>query len=297
MSDADEIANLINAHELSVDPANSVMSSDGALEFMNGYIDSSVTHLLSIDGEIHFNVVVNLHPDEVRGCYFADVYAKPEVKNLDEATDWAIKLAQSQNPHWKIWPGVNDLDTRLKSAWANQGFEFLRRYHTMRKHIATVESVRIIDGVEIKVLDISEPDAIISLHKAHQDSFSHHFGFVPRDFDNWRTLTLGDSFLDEKGIFVALMDGEVVGFSQCTDEYAHDGKGFVSLIGVIHRAQGHGIGEALLQTSIIHSAKKGYKTVELNVDTGNESGALRLYEKLGFTAESAWIQMHHPAIR
>lgn len=31
---------------------------------------------------------------------------------------------------------------------------------------------------------------------------------------------------------------------------------------------------------------------ELNVDTGNESGALRLYEKVGFKPESSWIQMH-----
>jgi hypothetical protein len=37
--------------------------------------------------------------------------------------------------------------------------------------------------------------------------------------------------------------------------------------------------------------------LELNVDTGNESGALKLYEKVGFSAESSWIQLHRPRIK
>ena len=34
--------------------------------------------------------------------------------------------------------------------------------------------------------------------------------------------------------------------------------------------------------------------IGLQVDTGNESGALKLYEKVGFKPESSWIQMHRP---
>jgi hypothetical protein len=32
--------------------------------------------------------------------------------------------------------------------------------------------------------------------------------------------------------------------------------------------------------------------LELNVDTGNETGALKLYEKVGLKPESSWIQLH-----
>jgi len=93
---------------------------------------------------------------------------------------------------------------------------------------------------------------------------------------------------------MAFKGGEPVGFCQCNDEYVEDNRGFINLLGVIQENQGLGIGEALLQTGISHCLTKGYDSVELNVDTGNESGALKLYEKVGFNAESSWIQLHRP---
>ena len=290
--DASVIAEIVNSHELSVDPANSVMSVDSALEFMAGYIDPSPTHLLSIDGESDFSAVVNLHPDAVKGRFFADVYAKPEVKNLTEVTAWAIDLATAHNSEWAIWPGVNSLDERLKSAWAAHGFEFLRRYYTMRASTSKAISIRSIDEIEIRSIDISDPVIQTHLHHIHQDSFSNHFGFAPRTFEEWHKLLEKDHLIDRQGVFIAYQGGEAVGFVQCGDDYADERKGFISTLGVMKTHQGSGIGQALLQTAMMHSASKGYGVVELNVDTGNESGALKLYEKLGFKAESSWIQMH-----
>ena len=292
--DAPAIAEIVNSHELSVDPANSVMSIDSALEFMAGYIDPSTTHLLSIDGESDFSAVVNLHPDAVRGRFFTDVYAKPEVKNLNEVAAWAIDLATAHNSEWAIWPGVNSLDERLKSAWASHGFEFLRRYYTMRALTSVDISVHSIVGVEIKSIDISDSLILAQLHQVHQDSFSNHFGFAPRTFEDWRKLLAKDALIDRQGVFIAYKKGEAVGFIQCGDDYADERKGFISTLGVTKAHQGTGIGQALLQTAMKHSASKGYEVVELNVDTGNESGALKLYEKVGFKPESSWIQMHRP---
>lgn len=293
-TDAGAIADVINSHESSVDPASSTMSTEGALEFMAGYIDESVTSLLSIDEESNFSAVVNLHPDAARRRYFADIYAKPEVKNLDEIAAWTVEQAFSQHPDWEIWPGVNSLDTRLQNAWAEQGFEFLRRYYTMRMSASEgIDSVAVA-GVEIRAINIADNDLVQEWYKSHQNSFSNHFGFVPRTLENWKKLTLADNFVDCDGVFLAFKDGKVVGFCQCTDEYAHENKGFISLLGVNHEYQGLGIGEALLRRAISHCRTKGYVVIELNVDTGNESGALRLYEKIGFKAESSWIQMSRP---
>ncbi len=50
-ADAKAIAEIANAHELSIDSQSSLMSEQSALEFMSGYVDQSVTYLLSIDGE------------------------------------------------------------------------------------------------------------------------------------------------------------------------------------------------------------------------------------------------------
>ena len=292
-ADAKAIAELANEHELSIDSKSSLMSERTALDFMAGYVDSSVAYLLSIDDESGFSAVVNLHPDSVRGRYFTDVYAKPELENLDSLVFWAIELAKSDHPEWEMWPGANFLDKRLQSAWNNNGFEFLRRYYTMRMNLSSVPAIRQIDDLEIKTIDIANPDEVALWHKIHQNSFSKHFGFVPRELEKWRELVLEVS-TDPNGVFMAFKNGEPVGFCQCNDEYAEDNKGYISILGVTQENQGLGIGEVLLQTGIAYSASKGYDTIELSVDTGNESGALKLYERVGFKPESSWIQLHRP---
>jgi ribosomal protein S18 acetylase RimI-like enzyme len=292
-ADAKAIAELANEHELSVDGKSSLFSELGALDFIKGYIDPSVAYLVNFDNEPGFSAVVNLHPDSVTGRYYTDVYARPRVENLEKVVLWAIELADSQHADWDIRPGVNSLDNRLQSAWAKHGFEFLRRYYTMRMRVSAAPIIRQIQGVVIRAIDISNPDQVALWHKLHQNSFSKHFGFAPRELEKWREL-VQDSATDPNGVFFAFKNGEPVGFCQCNDEYLEDNRGFINLLGVTLESQGLGIGEALLQTGISYCITKGYDSVELNVDTGNESGALKLYEKVGFKAESSWIQLHRP---
>jgi ribosomal protein S18 acetylase RimI-like enzyme len=292
-ADAKAIAELANAHELSIDEQSSLFSEQGALDLIAGYIDPSVTYLISFDDEPDFSAVLNLHPDSVKSRYFTDIYAKPQLENLDNVVRWAIELAESEHPDWKMWPSANFLDKRLQSAWTSQGFEFLRRYYTMRMSISEVPTIRKIESLEIRAIDLANPAEVAIWHKLHQNSFSKHFGFAPRELEKWSELVI-DASTDSNGVFIAFKDGEPVGFCQCNDEYAEDNKGNISILGVAQESQGLGIGEALLQTGIVYSASKGYDTLELNVDTGNESGALKLYEKVGFKPESSWIQLHRP---
>jgi len=292
-ADAKAVAEIANEHELSIDKQSSLFSEQGALDFIAGYIDPSVTHLISFDDEPGFSAVLNLHPDTVKSRYFTDIYAKPQLENLDSVVLWAIELANSEHPDWEIWPGANFLDKRLQSAWTNNGFEFLRRYYTMRMKISSVPNIRQIEGLEIRAIDIANPAEVALWHKIHQNSFSKHFGFAPRELEKWSELVI-DASTDPNGVFLAFKNGEPVGFCQCNDEYAEENKGNISILGVAQENQGFGIGEALLQTGIVYSASKGFDTLELNVDTGNESGALKLYEKVGFKPESSWIQLHRP---
>jgi len=294
-ADAKAIAKLANEHELSIDEKSSLFSEQGALDFIAGYIDSSPAYLIGLGGEPGFSAVVNLHPDSVRGRFFTDVYVRPDIENVEEIVRWAIELADSEHPDWEMWPGANSLDKRLQSAWTKHGFEFLRRYYTMRMKISSAPSIRQIDDLEIKAIDISDSDQVALWHAAHQDSFSNHFGFTPRELEKWRELVL-DPATDPNGVFMAFKNGKPVGFCQCNDEYVDDNKGFINLLGVTQDHQGFGIGEALLQTGISHCLARGYDSVELNVDTGNESGALKLYEKVGFSPESSWIQLHRPRV-
>ena len=289
--DLPAVRKLVNDHELNVDSSASLMSELSTADFMAGYVDPSPTHLLSWGADEAFSAVVNLHPDSVRSRYFADVYASPDLEQLQEVVGWTLRLAAHEHPDWQVWPGMNSKDYRLRQAWGSFGFGFLRQYFTMRRTIGEVFEVLPPKGVEIRQLDVSSEQELERWHSLHQSAFSKHFGFAPRDFVKWRELVARESSFDKAGVWLAELDGVPVGFYECNDEYADESRGFISLLGVIPEARGRGVGEALLRHSITYCAKKGFDSVELNVDTGNESGALRLYEKVGFATESSWIQM------
>lgn len=290
-NDVHAVSQLINSHELSVDPAASLMSESSAVDFIGGYVDASVTHLLSFDAAAEFSAVVNLHPDALRRRYFADVYASPELNQIEQVVGWALQLAASEHPDWQIWPGMNSKDERLRAAWQSFGFQFLRQYFTMRLSIGAVADSALPSSIVIRQLDVASDAELRLWHSLHQRAFANHFGFAPRPFDKWLELINGESAFDPDGVWLAELDGVAVGFCECSDEFAEDSRGYISSIGVVDEARGRGVGEALLRKGIAYCAKKGFVGVELNVDTGNESGALRLYEKVGFAAESSWIQM------
>jgi ribosomal protein S18 acetylase RimI-like enzyme len=289
--DIPSIAALINAHESAVDPAASMMSLDGAADFMNGYADESPTYLLGIDDISPFAAVVNLHPDALKKRFYTDVYASSGVNDLGEIIGWTIEKARDQHPNWAMWPGANVLDTKLIDGWAKFGFTLLRRYFTMRMPISSDFERTQIEGLVIEPFDTTDPDQQRDWHRIHQDSFQNHFGFQARPFDSWITKALTENTFDPNGVFRASVDGRTVGFCECADEFVEERRGYISALGVAQNDVGHGYGEALLRHGIAYCASRGFDSVELGVDTANESGALRLYEKVGFRAESSWIQM------
>ena len=64
--------------------------------------------------------------------------------------------------------------------------------------------------------------------------------------------------------------------------------GWLDKLGVLEKFRGLGLGKLLLQWGIAHAAEKGYQSIGLGVDTGNESGALQLYENQGFKPTVVW---------
>ena len=290
-TDIPAIAALINAHEFAVDPAASMMSHDATVDFMNGYTDESPTYLLGIDDTSPFAAVVNLHPDALKKRFYTDVYVSSEVKSVDEIIGWTIAKARDEHPDWAMWPGANVLDTKLIDGWAKSGFTLLRRYFTMRMSITTDFERTQVEGLVIEPFDTTDPDQQRDWHRIHQDSFQNHFGFHARPFDSWITKALTENTFDPNGVFRASVDGRTVGFCVCADEFVEERRGYISGLGVGQDDVGRGYGEALLRHGISYCASRGFDSVELGVDTANESGALRLYEKVGFRAESSWIQM------
>ncbi len=97
-----------------------------------------------------------------------------------------------------------------------------------------------------------------------------------------------DDGVDPEGRFLLRVDGQVAGFVSCTNDNAHENGGFVDVLGVCHDFQGRGLGELLLRWAFAYCASRSFSDVDLAVDTGNSSGALGLYSKVGFSTLSEY---------
>ena len=131
-------------------------------------------------------------------------------------------------------------------------------------------------GIEIRPI-AGEADAR-SVHAVVMEAFAKHWGHVQEPFDDWWPAFAGRSDFDESLVLLAEDDQGPVG---ALTGQKGDGYGWVRDLGVSPRARGRGVGAALLEQSFAAFAERDYPKVILNVDAGNETGATRLYERVG----------------
>jgi mycothiol synthase len=124
-------------------------------------------------------------------------------------------------------------------------------------------------------------------------SFAHH-----AEQGEWTQTDLTDrinsDWFDPTGFLIAERDGDLVGFHWTKIHTEVDPPvGEVYVIGVHPKVQGQRLGERLLTAGLQHLVDRGLRTVLLYVE-GDNTAAVRLYEKWGFGVFSADIQYSPP---
>lgn len=290
-SDCEAVAALMNAHNFSLDENASLSDNKSALAFINGYFESNPAMILSHESSANPIAVVNLQPDSQRKRFSIELFSDPNFEQADAIVEWAINQAHSINPAWQICPGANAKDQRFINAWSIFGFEIARRFSVMRVALPSSTIAESKAEVKIEAIDTSDDSQRRLWHALHQDAFANHYGFTPRPFDEWIQMVTRDPSFDPGGVLIAKVNGEPVGFCHHTDEFSAENRGFIIGLGVGQAFQGHGYGQALLAAGIAYAEARGYSGVELAVDTGNETGALNLYDKFGFQVTAAWVHL------
>lgn len=128
------------------------------------------------------------------------------------------------------------------------------------------------------------------LRAARNDAFRDHWGSQPSSVEGWTSMLERDTMrLD---LSVVALDGDRVAGFVLTQVYEDDFEsqgyrgGYLPLIGVIRDHRGRGIAPALIAETLRRHRAEGFEKVALDVDSENPSGALGLYERLGFEPES-----------
>lgn len=292
LSDAPDLAEIM---ELSDKFFNSEALPVGVIEaeeILSGYIDSIDARKIIQISDQKIIAFVTVHPDPSRKRIYADSWHR---RLPDSAMQQAleklslqltVELAKSLHSDFDLWVGTNALDDGYISELRALGFTVLRTYWGLRAPINSHQYPLLENHLEMRVVE-NEADMKM-WWQVHQDSFSKHFGFMPREFDEWKAMMDKAVGIDHNARWILLERGAPVGFIECSDIKKDIDSGFVDGIGVIHAAQGRGYGELMLRWAFAYYASIGRSFVELNADAGNESGALRLYEKVGMKPKHTW---------
>jgi len=120
------------------------------------------------------------------------------------------------------------------------------------------------------------------------ETFKEHFNFRPDTVEEIHHFLFSDLyFKDAKEIFLAMLDGENVGYVGVgIDEKYNLEKnveaGDIFTIGVLKKYRRRGIGARLILHALETLEGKGMTKATLGVDDYNPTKAMRLYEKVGF---------------
>jgi len=174
--------------------------------------------------------------------------------------------------------------TSLEALVRRRGFEPERWYREMQRPLTDLPDVPPAAGVELAPFTFDRDDEV---RRAHNAAFTRHHGSSERDPDTWRSLFTGQRNFRPDLSRLALEDGAVVGYVLAyvfEADTAARGSREVSLgqIGVLPPARGRGVASATIAEVLRAAADNDCQSAALGVDTANVTGALRLYEGLGF---------------
>lgn len=189
------------------------------------------------------------------------------------------------------YTSMSSLEGLLRRAGLTQE----RWYFAMRRPLTDLPPVPAVEGVELVPFSQDRDDEV---RRAHNAAFTEHHGSAERDEATWRTFFTGQRAFRPELSALAVADGAVVAYSLAyvfDADTAVNGYETVDLgqIGVLPSARGRGLAKATIAAVLRAAAKRGFRNATLQVDSENVSGALPLYEGLGFTrrrTQSAWEQ-------
>lgn len=172
----------------------------------------------------------------------------------------------------------------LERLLARRGMVAERWFHSMERQLTGLPGPEPVPGVQLVPFTWDRDEEV---RQAHNAAFTQHHGSSERDAASWQALFTGQRGFRPDLSVLALADGAVQGYVLAyvyeSDTRARGYREVVlGQIGVLPAVRGRGIAAATILESLRTSAADGCRTSGLDVDSENVTGALRLYERLGF---------------
>ncbi|MGW7686722.1 GNAT family N-acetyltransferase [Kribbella sp. NPDC054772] len=192
----------------------------------------------------------------------------------------------------QVGVGASTHNVSADSLFRSLGFEDERYFFDMRRPLdEPVPAAPVADGFELRSYDPAYEEA---LREAHFESFSDHWGWSPPTPEAWRSRNVGSRAFRGAQSYVAL-DGDTVAAYVNGYEWEADTEVtgvrelYIGQVGTRRAYRGRGLARATIAKVLAEAAQAGYQRASLGVDADNPTGALGLYEHLGFTTHNKFI--------
>lgn len=173
------------------------------------------------------------------------------------------------------------------------GYQQTRWFRTMVRDLAEPLPASQVSA-EIEVLPLT-PERSADAHLIRNESFRDHWGSIPLSDDEWKHF-IGYSAFRPAFSFVAYAAGQPAGvvISHEYDAFTKaKGKrdAYIVTVGTLASARKQGIATALLARAMAAARDDGCESASLEVDADSPTGALGLYQRLGFTVTDTWVTL------
>jgi mycothiol synthase len=172
---------------------------------------------------------------------------------------------------------VGHLNDAARGLLERNGYAPARRFWRMEVELgAPPQEPDWAEGIRVDVLRRGQERAMFD---AMSEAFADHWG-TPPSYEEWRAWTVEREGFDPSLWFLAWDGQEIAAGAQCA---LQDGVAWVHVLGVRRPWRRRGLGLALLLQSFTEFYERGERRVVLNVDSENDTGATRLYERAGMS--------------
>ncbi len=171
----------------------------------------------------------------------------------------------------------------------------VRYFFVMRRNLAEpIPPLNVPPGLNVCLWSERRDDRAV--WAASQEAFADHWGHQPEPFQVLENR-IQAGHINPACSFIAWDGDEVAGGAlnrMNVMAIEQDQPNQVGLLFVRRPWRKRGLGRALLVASMNHARQLGQPAVILNVDAENLTGAVRLYESVGFTVASTRIAYQRP---
>jgi mycothiol synthase len=212
----------------------------------------------------------------------------------------ATAMHQESHPEapGEIGTGTISTNSSALTLFAARGFEACRYFFQMEREFDAepVPASPVADGLRLVEFDRTYDEA---LRVAHNEVFLDHWGSTPKDQESWKTWVTGSRAFRAAQSYLVL-DGEriaayVLGYEYDADTAATGLRElYVGQVGTRRDYRGKGAARSALAQVMTVAEDAGFRRVSLGVDAENPTGALGLYEKLGFQTKRQHVRYRLP---